>query len=422
MRIILGASSFGFGPVSKLGAIANLLNGFERLFVGDGTAYQFARRNPNCYEKILSIDEFTAHPAIWKRCDFSVIVMEPDLAFQLIQLGIPTYYFDSLLDLWILPDGIAPLASATAKIRQSSVERGKHIFHSFSLHERKVLAHMLSRRAFAQNFPGVPQRVAELHRLGFGTVELLGSMIDPTASTVGAQRKTEAEDGWSMVITLGGVCNPFIGFFENDYIIDLMERWAAAFLASRDDCREVVLCCGRYGAPTSRRIGRGRLVRQFAAHDEFIALLKNAEVLISAPGRTTLHEAYQLRKVPVLLPEQHYGQHVSLKKLEGTGLGTFSLPLNTIVDLPTLPLSPPKATDIIVSRIRHILDSNDLFLRFDRMLRTRVQNVRGLDSVTRYQILDEIKPFVTGQNFAESVHSIVAQCVKAQRNSTHSRS
>ena len=126
---------------------------------------------------------------------------------------------------WFLPDGIGPLAKAAVEIRQSPPGQAKRIFERFSLHERKVLAHMLSSRSFAQNFPGVPQRVVELHRLGFERVELLDPMVDLTAKTANAELKAQT-DRWSMLITLGGVRNMLIEFFSNDYIIDLMERWA----------------------------------------------------------------------------------------------------------------------------------------------------------------------------------------------------
>jgi hypothetical protein len=143
--------------------------------------------------------------------------------------------------------------------------------------------------------------------------------------------------------------------------------------------------------------------------------LRNADVLISAPGRTTFHEAYHLRKLPILLPEQHYGQHVNLKRAESTGLGVLSLPLGSMVDLPMLPPSHPKATHLIMGQLRNILTSKDLFHRFDGMLRGLVQRVRALDGTARRQLLDKIEPFVTGGSFNEAVHSIVAENAQVRR-------
>ena len=52
MRVIFACESNGFGPVSKLTTIANLLSGIERIFVGDAGAYEYARQTSSAVKHI----------------------------------------------------------------------------------------------------------------------------------------------------------------------------------------------------------------------------------------------------------------------------------------------------------------------------------------------------------------------------------
>lgn len=404
-RVVLACEPNGFGPVSKLTAIANLLEGAERIFVGDAGAYDFARQNAGSYEQFFTTGEFWSRRDEFRSCDFAMTVMEPDITYGLLEIDLPVYLFDSLIEFWVLPNGVLPLVQAAREIRSQSPAAARTIYESFSIHERKVLAHMLATRSYAQNFPGVPERIAEIRRHGGREITLLGSIID-LASSSKVETKVPSGTSWSMLINLGGVQNFAIEFRRNDYIIDLMERWAEVFLRSNPTCREITLCCGRYGAPERRRVGQGELICHFVPHDEFIDMMSRADVLLSAAGRTTLHEAVQIRKLPLLLPEIHYNQYCNIRSLAGTEFGRLAVSLADVVDLGAMPDDDVKGTELIIEQTKRILHSQELFDRFDRILRSRVKTVRGLEAAKKQRIIDEFSRSLSGEGFAETVRSL----------------
>lgn len=415
MRVILACEPNGFGPVSKLTAIARLLPEAERIFVGDAGAYAFARRNSDCFEHYLTIDEFRRNPDLAAGCDFAMVVMEPDVTFDLVQLGVPVYLFDSLLEFWLLPNGLAPLAAAAGAILGGPPDSARATFAGFAIHERKVLAHMIATCSFAQNFPGVPERIQALRQLGYGNVGLLGSIIDLPPSA--PPPRTPRDDGsWSMLINLGGVQNFAIRFHDNDYTIDLFELWAERFLRDTPDCRSVIICCGRYREADTKRVAGGTLVRRFAPRSEFMELLESADVVLSTPGRTTLHEAVHLRKVPILLPEQHHNQYCNIMALGQTALGRLlSVPLGDVIPLGDLPDDDMAGTLHIIECTRQVLTGEALFQRLDDMLRARIRAFRALGPGEHEALIEDLAGYLRGADFAATVRSLAGPSDRRSR-------
>ena len=209
-----------------------------------------------------------------------------------------------------------------------------------------------------------------------------------------------------MLINLGGVENFAIRFNDNDHMVDLVEKWAEQFLRDARDCRSVTICCGRYHEADTREIGRGRLTRRFAARDEFMELLERADVVLSAAGRTTLHEAIYLGKVPILLPEQHYNQYCNIMALAHTRLGRFAIPLSDVMTLGDLPDDDMAATLQIIERTRQIQFDADFFQRFDMLVRTRIEMFRSLEPAEVRGIVEEVAGYLSGADFAATVRGL----------------
>jgi hypothetical protein len=414
MRVILGCEPNGFGPVSKLTAIANLLPEAERIFIGDAGADSYARRHPSAFERYLSTSDLAASRELLRSCDLALVVMEPDIAFELLQLGIPVYLFDSLLEFWVLPRGVAPLAEAARTISRLPTPDARALFMSFSIHERKVLAHMLADWSYAQNYPGVPRRLEEIRRSGFGDISLLGSMIDvPNAPF--ERRAAPARRDWRMLINLGGVQNFAIQFHVNDFGIDLMERWAEGFLARDPTCREITLCCGRYGAPVVSEHAGGRLVKTFARHDDFIAQLATADVVLTAAGRTTIHEAVHLGQLPILLPELHRNHRTNMDALRGTGLERFMVGLDDVAPMGPLPDDDGEGTFVIIEAMGRLLQDPEGYRAFEAGLDARVAALRALSPAGRRLILERMRESFRGQDFAAVVRGLAARHAPAPR-------
>jgi len=407
MRVLMGAEPNGFGPVAKLAAIARLLPDTCNQFIGTGIALDFARLNRGGFDDVLPSEALESNPSLIQESDFGIVVMEPDLGFSIFSSGRPFYLFDSLFDFWVLPRGLAPVLAAAREIRRVGAAAGSQIYHSFNIHERKLMAHAFATRSFVQNYPGVAERVEEARSLGVDNIEIVGSMVDLIETS--AASKAPAGDGWEMLVNLGGVQNFAISFNHNDHYIDLVESWTRRFLARESSCRKITLCCGRYRQPSEERIGQGVLRRELLPHDRFIAEVRRTDLYLSAPGRTAIHEAFQLRRLPLLLPEQHCNQLQNLQALRGTLIGDNALQLEKILEDYQVPEDDVLGTRMIIERTEEIASSSRLYERFDRELSQRVEWMRGLGEREREAALTELEPLMSGTDLSTVLRKVMAE-------------
>lgn len=414
MRIITGAQANGFGPVSKLVTIAKLLGGAEKLFVGEGSALEFARRHASHFTRPVErggADEGLLDSLILGS-DFGLLVMDHELAFRLATLKRPYYFFDSLFGFWLMRHEAAEIVGAARRIPGLEPAAARALFDSFSVHEQKVISHVMARRSFAQNFAGVRERVELLARQGVGHVRLIGPIIDTDAADAarpdaeGAAAPDAASRpgrGWQMLINLCGVKNYILDYHRNDYYVDLLERWARDFLSARPDCGEVLICCGRYTEPDARPVGAGVLRRRFLAHDEFIRAVTRADVFLCAPGLTSINEAVRLGRLPVLLPEQHYSQFYNLSSLRGTALGGLSLSNGELFDDYQIPEHDYRGSEAIIDYTRRLYESEQDYEKFRRALDERVERALGLSPGQRQAALAEVLGMFEGARLQDAV-------------------
>lgn len=106
-RIVIGAQSFGFGPVSKACAIAKELltsgSAVELSFIADSISKEFIQRE-NLWQAgrdfTIEKDAITALETLdWKNFDAAIVVLDPVLA-TFFQHYVPTYFVDSLGFMW----------------------------------------------------------------------------------------------------------------------------------------------------------------------------------------------------------------------------------------------------------------------------------------------------------------------------------
>jgi hypothetical protein len=412
--IVLGAQACGFGPVSKLAALARLLPGEETTFVGEGTSLDFVEQHRGWFGRIVAAlpGALPDLRPLLGGCEFAVVVMDHELAFWVSRFGRPVYFFDSLFGFWVLHHPLADLVGAAETIRRQSPEEAHRTFHEFTVHERKVIAHLLARHSYVQNGPGVAERLDALPDLGIRHIERVGSIIDvedvTPGGTPGAPPPPPDARGFEMLVNLGGVKNFILKFYENDYYIDVFERWARDFLGSHADCRRVVLCCGRYAEPRSEPVGHGVLVREFLPHDRFVAAVRAAAVYLTAPGLTAIHEAVQLGRVPVLLPEQHYSQFYNLATLAGrdTGLGELALGMADLFDPYEVPDDDLKGSEAIIAYARLLHADDAHYQRFRSELDRRVERASSMSGQARRAVLDHLGRLFEGKPLDQVVRNL----------------
>jgi hypothetical protein len=398
--VILSAAANGFGPASKVVAIAQRLRGFERIFVGEQIAQVFCERNANNFERIVSRAQLEhADTPIW-HAQFGVIVMEHDIALTLFKAQIPYFFFDSLLEFWALPKGVSHVAGvARSMLAGPDRTQADLSYAQLSVHERKVLCHFLAQRSFAQIYPGVERRLIEMKRCGLGDVSLVGPIVGsldqfqsgdlPTQASTARRRNT-------ILINLGGVRNFIIEFGKNDYYIALMEQWARRYLEAHAVDTDITICCGRYQALRETPIQQNTLTRTFLSHESFMAAASRADVVLSAPGRTFIHEAIQLGIVPVLLPEQHRSQAANLAGLLQSPLAHFCVSLDHVYPGDPISEDDYAGSTEIIDRSRAIATTPALFVRFDSILRDRIDRLRSLSVGKRSEIIAQMRATLKG--------------------------
>ncbi len=411
--IILGAQACGFGPVSKLAALARLLPHEDIVFIGDGPALEFAERHRQWFGRIIPClpDALPSVRSLLVDCDFAVVVMHHELAFWITKFGRPVYFFDSLFGFWVLHHPLSTLADASESIRRQAPQEAHRTFHSFPVHERKLIGHLLARFAYVQNGPRVEERLRGLRACGVQHIELIGSIVDvggkvPDGSLV--EWPASNGEGLEILVNLGGVRNFILEFYKNDYYIDLFERWGRDFLRTHPECRRLLLCCGRYSKPRSEAVGRGLLVREFLSHDRFVSAVQAADVYMTAPGLTAIHEAVQLGRIPVLVPEQHFSQFYNLVTLGDTGLGRLAVGLADLIDGYEVPDDDLRGSETIIAHAKSLYDDDARYQRFRSELDKRVELARTMSGHERAAILLELRGLFDGTTLGQVVQEMLA--------------
>ncbi|MGI5506232.1 hypothetical protein [Lentzea sp. CA-135723] len=321
MRILASAQACGFGPVSKLVAVSTALGPGTVDFVGQGVALDFARRNADRFGRVLFCD--TAKPELVRphlaETDVVISVMDADLVFWAVREGRPVLLFDSLLGFWDNTRGMPGLARAAEVVRTGDLASAQAAYEELGPHERILLAHLLATRSFVQNFPGVPARVAELAAVGADHVDLCGPIVDVDALHQ-ALSAGPPDDPADLLVNLGGFKNFYLDYDSHNAYLDLMRRWVLD-LAAEADLEHIVVCCGGFAKAETVVVNQTRVDFTFLPHDEFLRHLAFTPSYAVPPSLTSLHEAVLTRRMPLLLPEQHYGHVVNRRMLGDIAVG-----------------------------------------------------------------------------------------------------
>ncbi|MFD0382743.1 hypothetical protein ACFQ2B_11275 [Streptomyces stramineus] len=252
MRIVMGAQNCGFGPAAGLVAVSRLLAGHERIFVGDGVAAAFARRNADAFDAVR--DTAGAGPAaideLLRTSDRVVSVMDAALALRAVVAGRPVVMVDSLLSFWQLTRPLAGIRALCASMPRSSFHAADRHLSSLSAHERVIAAHLLATHSVVQNFPGVGERAAELAGPG-GTgpvVHVTGPIIDVDGLRgLPHTARSRAEPEYDLLVNIGGFKNFLLDFDVNNDYLRLLHRWTGDLLRDWPRFPRVLVCGGPFG-------------------------------------------------------------------------------------------------------------------------------------------------------------------------------
>jgi hypothetical protein len=402
MRILSSAQACGFGPISKLVAISPLFEGATIDFIGREVALSFAQRHGHRFARIDDGDT-QRHEDVaagLAEADLVVSVMDAELVFWAVRADVPVLFFDSLLSFWLTERSIEELAARAQLVRWSDDETARFVFDTLAPHERILMAHLLAARSYAQNFPGVPERIEELTNAGAGHIELCGPIVDRGAleAALAAPPPDRAPD---LLINLGGFQNFFLDYDSHNAYLDLLRRWVAELAAAQSELRRVLVCGGAFREPVTEVHGDVEIEYTLLPHKDFLRHLAHTPLYAVPPSLTSLHEAVILRKLPLLLPEQHYGHIANLRALRGTVVGDTAASLTDLGTRFAVPEDDLEGTRALDQLTRELLADDGGYRGLADYLNKRLADYRRLTDRERDAAVDELGGLLGGPALAD---------------------
>ncbi|MEU6381183.1 hypothetical protein [Streptomyces sp. NPDC046909] len=408
MRLLLGAQSCGYGPISKLAALSRRLDHHDRLFVGTTVAADFARRNADAFDDIVEAGAGVLDRLI-EGSDYVVSVMDADLVLRAYAANRPALMVDSLFSFWQLrtpPRRIADLCAVAPRGDHAALDAH---FAELAPHERIYAAHLLADVSVVQNFPGVTERAAEARELKPGRIEVTGPIVDEQAlAGVGAASAPNGP-GHDLLINLGGFKNFLLDYDRHNDYLRLFDRWVPDLLRDWPALERVAVCGGGYGNGRERRVQVGGRVAEFGCmpHREFLPAVASARHYMLTPGLTAIHESLRLGQLPMALPEQHYGHIVNLESLAGTLFHRLGVGFSQCIDDYRVPADDFEGTAAIVRQTGRLLEDDSAYAGFRRAMNTRIEEFLATGPAARAGGVAELRRLLRGPSFGDLLAEVL---------------
>ncbi|MEU5286846.1 hypothetical protein N7925_35640 [Streptomyces sp. CA-278952] len=409
MQIVMGAQNCGFGPVSELVAVSRGLHRHERMFVGDGVAAVFARRNPDAFDTVHDTGGMTGEAAaemtdeLLRGSDHVISVMDAELVIRSVVARRPVTLVDSLFSFWQLTLPLARIHERCVTMPRSGLAAAEQHLTGLSPHDRVVAAHLLANHSVVQNLPGVTERVTEFAALGtVPRIHVTGSIVD-----VEGLRSVARDTGpeYDLLINVGGFKNFLLDFDVNDDYLRLLHRWLPDLLRDWPRFRRVLVCGGPFGEGRERTVWAGggtaecRLLRQ----RELLQVAASTPDYLMAPGLTALHESLALGRLPLAIHEQHYAHVFTMRALDGTEFGRSGGRFTDVVPDHPLPEDDLAGTAALVELAGRIRKDDELYARYRRTFNERIEHYISLAPSQRRHGVEELGRLLGG----EPVHAVM---------------
>jgi hypothetical protein len=413
MKILMGAQSCGFGPISKLAALSLLVPQHHRVFCGDTVASLYARRNAEAFDELYDTGEPGGGPRsdLLATSDWVVSVMDADLVMRAFAADRPVVMVDSLFSFWQHERPLADLAELCRRAPRGPADRVLSHFEALRPHERILAAHMLATHSVVQNFQGVQERIDRFADLGVGRLHLTGSIVDADALAGAA---TGGEPDCDLLINIGGFKNFLLDFDVNNAYLKLFDRWIPDLLSDWKRFAEVTVCCGAFGDGREREVsvGSSRARLRMLSHRDFLRTVATASHYMLTPGLTAIHESVALRQFPMALPEQHFGHVFNLESLPGTLFHRIGARLSAVVPDHPVPQDDFEGTAAINEIAERIGADAWLYKRFRNMMNEWIETFVALDVEQRAAGVEELGGRLGGRPLREVVDELFGMAVR----------
>ncbi|MGR8918796.1 MAG: hypothetical protein ACU85V_04185 [Gammaproteobacteria bacterium] len=280
--LIMCAQPYGYGPVSKLLYLAEVLRreNVPMVFMGTDISLELAQRSRGLFKQVLSAPASSAIARRYIRDSIGVLsVMDREYSAAAGELQHPLYIVDSLY--WMRPAN--PPAFRGARIH------------------------------WAQDFAGVREQMS----VGDDTVRLTGPILSPSLP--------EWQGGEGLVINLGGASSTFASARENAaywrFVMDgisqsaLAEKYAGRIrVIGGEHCLELI----------KKRFGGAGFTFASVRHGAAVGVFARADVVLTSPGLTAALECFKIGAPALFLPPQNYSQWCNLRIFRHRGLADLA--------------------------------------------------------------------------------------------------
>ncbi len=279
MKILCEAVSFGFGPVSKLLSLCEILKLQHSLhFIGSGCSLSLVEKT-EIFEQIIECD--TTLPANISNAvpfvdyDFVISIMNPVFSKIAIEHGCKLIIIDSLFYMW---DKLDPAWKKCDLL-------------------------------IIQSFNGEKERLQNTNDLSNAY------LVGPIVSTQMTQRSKCSKN--SILINFGGADYPYVNDFSK---LSLFIRKLAEELLSLNEFDEKVISIGPRCLSNLQDLREQGFEINTFSHEDFLTHLASTSMLLTIPGLTTAFEAFHLSTPTLFLPPLNYSQFMNLRKFRCLGL------------------------------------------------------------------------------------------------------
>lgn len=281
MRILCEAITFGFGPISKLLSIAEVLNQNYILdYIGSGSSYFLAKRS-QCFDKTYEIDTSVLDKSLISevidKYDVIISVLNPEFGEIALERGKRLIVIDSLFYMWK---------------EISSVWKNCDLLIIQSLYNEKK----------------------RIKKESLKNAQIVGPIISNKI-------QKEASDN-KLLINFGGADYPYLDMPDliPQFICDLIE-----YINVFNGFKYKTITIGpRYCEKLNVLKEYGFNIMS-CSHNDFLSELQTTEMLLTIPGLTTSFEAFSLGIPTLFLPPLNYSQYRNLKIFEEFGIAGDSI-------------------------------------------------------------------------------------------------
>ena len=397
-NIICWAQSNGLGPSSKLVSIAMNLTKDEKLFFfGSSISLEYVTKHKKYFAWIYDTSKcWYDFDKYVPNIDGAVIVMDHTLAHVCHTKSIKYLFVDSLFWFWNYKSTDEQLFLKIKKI-QNYLHKDE-VFDTFTIHEKKIIAHVFADRSYIQSFIWLQKRKKLFEKYFWEKMTFVDAIIDIDNTSPQTSKK-------KLVFNLGGVKN-FLhtNFKQNDYV-ELAEKLVV--MLTKDNqfgLDEIYICSWFYKKNKVKSYNWVKIIYAFYQKNAFSQLLYDSYIYITSPWLTNFFELIQSNKKMLFFLEQHMSQYYNLQNIKTTFLKPFCLSIHDIYSDISIPKDDFVGSEIISKLIKDINNKNTLIDKIYFLLCKKIQKILKYKKILWNKEIKKLKnSFNTHKNVFDEI-------------------